>query len=55
MRRYNQGDPLPVTGDVGVVGIVSATDPQRTFLRLVGVEHLDIEFTNRIRRLRCDG
>lgn len=35
--------------------IVSATDPQRTFLDLVGVEHLDIGFTNRIRRLRCDG
>jgi phytoene dehydrogenase-like protein len=35
--------------------IISATDPQRTFLDLVGVEHLDIGFTNRIRRLRCDG
>ena len=35
--------------------VISATDPQRTFLELVGVEHLDIGFTNRIRRLRCDG
>jgi len=35
--------------------VVSATDPKRTFLNLVGVEHLDIGFTNRIRRLRCDG
>lgn len=35
--------------------IISATDPKRTFLGLVGVEHLDIGFTNRIRRLRCDG
>ncbi len=35
--------------------IVSATDPQRTFLNLVGVENLDIGFTNRIRRLRCSG
>lgn len=35
--------------------VVSATDPQRTFLNLVGVENLEIEFTNRIRRLRCDG
>ena len=35
--------------------VISATDPQRTFLNLVGVEYLDIEFTNRIRRLRCDG
>ncbi|MCZ6640883.1 MAG: NAD(P)/FAD-dependent oxidoreductase [Gammaproteobacteria bacterium] len=35
--------------------IISATDPQRTFFDLVGVENLDIGFTNRIRRLRCDG
>lgn len=35
--------------------IISATDPRRTFLNLVGVEHLEIGFTNRIRRLRCDG
>ena len=35
--------------------VISATDPQRTFLHLVGVEHLDIGFTNRIQRLRCDG
>ena len=35
--------------------VVSAVDPQRTFLDLVGTEHLDIGFTNRIRRLRCDG
>jgi phytoene dehydrogenase-like protein len=35
--------------------VISATDPQRTFLTLVGVEHLEIAFTNRIRRLRCDG
>lgn len=35
--------------------IVSATDPQRTFFDLVGVENLEIEFTNRIRRLRCAG
>lgn len=35
--------------------VVSSADPQTTFLRLVGVENLEIEFTNRIRRLRCDG
>ena len=35
--------------------VISATDPQRTFLDLVGVEYLNIGFTNRIRRLRCDG
>ncbi|MFT4822911.1 MAG: phytoene dehydrogenase-like protein [Halioglobus sp.] len=35
--------------------VVSATDPKRTFEKLVGVEHLEIEFSNRIRRLRTDG
>ena len=35
--------------------IISATDPQRTFLELVGAEHLEIGFTSRIRRLRCAG
>ncbi|MGI9270394.1 MAG: phytoene desaturase family protein [Woeseiaceae bacterium] len=35
--------------------VISSTDPKTTFLKLVGVEHLDIGFTNRIRRLRCDG
>jgi phytoene dehydrogenase-like protein len=35
--------------------VISSADPQRTFLNLVGVENLDIGFTNQIRRLRCDG
>ncbi len=35
--------------------VISSADPQRTFLKMVGVEHLNIGFTNRIRRLRCDG
>jgi phytoene dehydrogenase-like protein len=35
--------------------IVSSADPQTTFLKLVGVENLEIGFTNRIRRLRCGG
>lgn len=35
--------------------VISATDPQRTFLELVGVQPLEIGFTNRIRRLRCEG
>ena len=35
--------------------VVSSADPQTTFFRLCGVENLEIEFTNRIRRLRCDG
>lgn len=35
--------------------VISAVDPKNTFLRLVGVEHLEVEFANRIRRLRSDG
>lgn len=35
--------------------VVSGTDPQRTFLDLVGARYLEIEFTNRINRLRCHG
>lgn len=41
--------------DVHADCIVSAADPQTTFLSLVGVEYLDIDFTNRIGRLRCNG
>ena len=40
---------------LGADRVISAADPQTTFLNLVGVENLDIGFTNRIRRLRCDG
>ena len=35
--------------------VVSSADPQNTFFNLVGVENLEIGFTNRIRRLRCEG
>jgi len=35
--------------------VISAVDPKRTFVNLVGVENLDIGFTNRIQRLRCNG
>jgi len=35
--------------------VISSADPQTTFIRLVGIEHLEIQFTNRIRRLRSDG
>ncbi|WP_405227822.1 phytoene desaturase family protein [Lentisalinibacter sediminis] len=41
--------------EIGATRIVSAADPQRTFLDLVGVDNLEIDFTNRIRRLRCEG
>lgn len=35
--------------------VVSSADPKTTFLSLVGAQHLEIEFTNRIIRLRSDG
>jgi phytoene dehydrogenase-like protein len=35
--------------------VISSVDPQRTFFGMVGIENLDIGFTNRIRRLRCEG
>ncbi len=35
--------------------VISSADPKTTFLRMLGVEHLDIGFTNRIGRLRCNG
>ncbi|MEP6389508.1 MAG: NAD(P)/FAD-dependent oxidoreductase [Halioglobus sp.] len=35
--------------------VVSSADPQRTFLQLVGAKFLEIEFANRIQRLRCEG
>lgn len=35
--------------------VISAADPKRTFLDLVGVRYLEIGFANRIRRLRSDG
>lgn len=41
--------------EIRAARVVSATDPQRTFLDLVGVDNLEIDFSNRIRRLRCDG
>jgi len=35
--------------------VISSADPKRTSLNLVGVEYIDIGFSNRIRRLRCNG
>ena len=35
--------------------VVSSADPKSTFLDMVGAKKLEIEFTNRINRLRCDG
>jgi phytoene dehydrogenase-like protein len=35
--------------------VISSADPQTTFFRLLGARQLEIGFTQRIRRLRCDG
>ena len=35
--------------------VISSADPKSTFLDMVGAKKLEIEFTNRINRLRCDG
>ncbi len=56
------GDGLSATGvelrngeRVEADRVISSADPKTTFVNLVGVQYLDIGFTNRIRRLRCDG
>ena len=49
------GVSLADGGKLEAEHVISGVDPQRTFLELVGVEYLDIGFTNRIRRLRCNG
>jgi phytoene dehydrogenase-like protein len=49
------GVELEVGEQIKADRIVSAADPKRTFLDLVGVDNLEIQFTNRIRRLRCEG
>jgi phytoene dehydrogenase-like protein len=63
-RLLVRGDEkgLQVTGvalqdgsEIAAQRVVSATDPRRTFLQLLGAEYLGIEFANRINRLRCDG
>jgi phytoene dehydrogenase-like protein len=35
--------------------VVSSADPKRTFIDLVGPQHLEIEFTSRVQRLRTEG
>jgi len=49
------GVQLADGGAIEAERVVSGADPQSTFINLVGVENLDIGFSNRIRRLRCDG
>lgn len=47
--RLSDGD------EIAADRVVSSADPRTTFLKLVGAPSLEIEFSNRIRRLRCDG
>jgi phytoene dehydrogenase-like protein len=49
------GVELADGGLVSAARVVSSADPRNTFLDLVGAAQLEIEFSNRIRRLRCDG
>jgi len=53
--RSVSGVELENGEQIGASRVISAADPQTTFFDLVGAEHLDIGFTNRIRRLRCHG
>ncbi|MDH3621521.1 MAG: NAD(P)/FAD-dependent oxidoreductase [Gammaproteobacteria bacterium] len=53
--QHTTGVQLASGDRIEAGNIVSAADPQTTFLKLVGVRHLDIGFTNQVRRLRCDG
>ncbi len=40
---------------ISAARVCSSADAKTTFLQLVGVEHLEVEFTNRIRRIRDAG
>lgn len=40
---------------ISAVNVVSSADPKTTLITLLGAEHLEIEFTNRIRRIRSQG
>ena len=51
----SQGVELTSGEQISSKLVVSSADPKRTFFDLIGVRHLDIEFTNRISRLRTDG
>jgi phytoene dehydrogenase-like protein len=50
-----QGVTLADGTEIHADRVISSADPQATFLRLLGARHLEIGFTNRIRRLRCRG
>jgi phytoene dehydrogenase-like protein len=40
---------------IGAGTVVSNADPKTSFFKLLGAQHLDIQFTHRINRLRSDG
>lgn len=35
--------------------VISNADPKTSFFKLLGAKHLDVQFTHRINRLRCEG
>ncbi len=41
--------------EIAADSVISSADPKTTFVDLLGVEYLDVGFTNRISRLRCNG
>jgi len=49
------GVRLSAREEISADRIISSADPKTTFVDLLGVEYLDIGFTNRIARLRCNG
>lgn len=62
LRIAGAGDGIAAAGVelddgafLGAERVISSADPKSTFIGLAGVEHLDIGFTDRIRRLRSDG
>ncbi|MDC0221081.1 NAD(P)/FAD-dependent oxidoreductase [Gammaproteobacteria bacterium] len=50
-----EGVKMPDGEIITATRVVSSADPHRTFVDLVGVENLEIQFANRIRRLRSEG
>ena len=50
-----EGVTMPDGKTITATKVVSSADPHRTFIDLVGVENLEIQFANRIRRLRSEG
>ena len=53
--QHCRGVELDDGSEVTGTRVVSSADPKTTFLKLVGAPELEIEFSNRIRRLRTDG